>query len=93
VNTFTQKQMTSERNAFGPSLLAGKVLASLSNLPNAQFHSPGKEQAAGGDAADVPFAGAWKQPHAEFKQAYFAEQNGYRGHRREHAHTIRGGNP
>lgn len=93
MNTFTQQQMTTGRNAFGLSLLAGKVLASLSTSPKAQTPSNRKQQAAGKHAAGRPYANDAQQPCAGRAVANFHKQDGERRHRREHAPHIRGGNP
>lgn len=84
MNTFTQQQMTTGRNALGLSLLAGKVFAS--------FEPTGKAQA-GGDKADAfAYAGGSYQPR-KMVSADFREQPGFCRHRREHALHIRGGHP
>lgn len=93
MNTFTQQQMTTGRNAFGLSLLAAKVLASLSTSLKAQTPSTRKQQAAGKHAADLSYANDAQQPRADVIEANFHEQEGEPCHRREHAPHIRGGNP
>lgn len=93
MNTFTQKQMTTGRDAFGLSLLAGKVLSSLSTSPKAYISLSRNDRTAANEAGAYMSSGDWKQPRADFFQACLSQQDGARCHRREHAQDIRGGNP
>lgn len=81
MNTFTQKQMTTGRDAFGLSLLAGKVLMAD------RFGAPA--------AADSRHAGCARLVAPHFHCAPAVHPNFRREQQacREHAHTIRGGNP
>lgn len=90
--------MTIERNAPGLSLLASTLFASLGNIAGAastactaiqRFANP---RATGQRAASL-FADALYPQRADQGQRHARTADGFHGHRAEHAHHIRGGNP